>query len=95
MQLFQVISLVLGAVGVGYAIRTFMIGHIPLYSYRKKEFTDYTGQAGRLVSIGLLIASISLILVGLNGLVTWPLLILAVVAYYGSQMIANRMMDDK
>lgn len=95
MQIYQILSLLLGAGGIGYALRTLFVGHIPIYSYRKKEFIDYTGSAGQVVSIGLLIASISLILVGLNGFVTWELLILAAGSYYGALMIANRMMNDK
>lgn len=94
MQIYQVLSLLLGIVGVGYSLRTLFMGHIPIYSYRKKEFVDYEGRAGQIVSIGLLIASISLILVGLIGFVTWGLLILAAGSYYGSLNIANRMMDE-
>lgn len=93
--MFQVLSLVLGAIGIGYAIRTFITGQISIYSYFKRELIVYRGPAGQIVSIGLLMASIGLILVGWIGFVSWGLLLLSAGSYYGALFLANRMDTDE
>lgn len=86
-----VLAMIFGAIGLGYGLTTLRRERIEIYSFRKREIVEYTGEAAQVVSIGLLIASAALVLTGFIGPNAWIFVVVGALVYYGSLFAAHRM----
>ena len=83
-----------GAIGFGYGITTLIRQNIEVYSFTKRDIVAYSGKPAQVVSIGLITASLAILLLAVIGFAVWPLVIVIAAAYYGGIYVANRMQDD-
>ncbi len=93
-MLMSILSLVFGAIGLGYAISTLAKRRIEIYSMTKREIIEYTGDAAQVASMGVLIASLGLLIIGVVGFAAWYLIVVVAIVYYGAMALANRMKDS-
>lgn len=83
-----------GAIGLGYGISTLIRQNIEVYSFTKREIVAYNGKPAQVVSIGLVTASLAILLLAVVGFTLWPLVLVIAGAYYGGIYLANRMQNE-